>query len=176
MGGVSECVGEGIALGGFNCKSITDNNNNNCIIPDGTSCQLNEFRCANGKKCIDETKRCDHWNDCGDGDTSDEENCEFPPCSAGHFRCTNAICIPIKWLCDGHSDCADAIDEANCSMYSFQHAISSLIFSLSLFTATVSCPDTKFLCPVEKKCISRDKLCDEVADCSDGADEKDACC
>lgn len=86
---------------------------------DGTSCQLNEFRCANGKRCIDETKRCDHWNDCGDDDLSDEEKCEFPPCSAGHFRCTNAICIPIKWLCDGHSDCNDAIDEANCSKIVF---------------------------------------------------------
>lgn len=76
---------------------------------------MNEFRCANGKKCIEETKRCDHWSDCGDGDQSDEENCDFPPCASDQFRCTNAICIPAKWRCDGHSDCNDANDEANCS-------------------------------------------------------------
>ncbi|KAF7489353.1 hypothetical protein SSS_07649 [Sarcoptes scabiei] len=121
----------------------------------GTSCQLNEFRCASGKKCIDETKRCDHWNDCGDRDLSDEENCNFPPCAVDQFRCTNAICIPMKWHCDGHADCTDAIDEVNCTI--------------------VSCADDKFLCPIEKKCINRDKLCDGVQDCSDGADEKNAC-
>lgn len=78
---------------------------------------MNEFRCASGKKCIDETKRCDHWNDCGDRDLSDEENCNFPPCAVDQFRCTNAICIPMKWHCDGHADCTDAIDEVNCSNY-----------------------------------------------------------
>lgn len=123
---------------------------------DGTSCQLNEFRCANGKKCIDESKKCDHWNDCGDGDNSDEQNCDFPPCTSGQFRCTNAICIPNRWRCDGHADCTDAVDEANCTV--------------------VSCSENKFLCPLEKKCIGRDKLCDGASDCKDGADEKEACC
>ena len=42
--------------------------------------------------------------------------------------------------------------------------------------ALISCPDTKFLCPTEKQCISKDKLCDGHPDCKDGADEKDACC
>lgn len=42
--------------------------------------------------------------------------------------------------------------------------------------ALISCPDTKFLCPTEKQCISKDKLCDGNPDCKDGADEKDACC
>lgn len=125
-------------------------------VSDGTSCQLNEFRCANGKKCIDETKKCDHWNDCGDGDSSDESNCDFPACNSGQFRCSNAICIPMRWRCDGHSDCTDSVDEVNCTV--------------------VQCPATKFLCPVEKKCINRDKLCDGIMDCGDGADEKDACC
>lgn len=40
---------------------------------DTTKCRLNEFRCANGAKCIDESKKCDHWNDCGDN--SDEADC-----------------------------------------------------------------------------------------------------
>lgn len=31
------------------------------------------------------------------------------------------------------------------------------------------------MCPAEKQCISKDKLCDGVPDCKDGADEKDAC-
>lgn len=40
---------------------------------DGTACRLNEFRCRHGNKCIDESKKCDHWDDCGDN--SDEEGC-----------------------------------------------------------------------------------------------------
>ena len=42
--------------------------------------------------------------------------------------------------------------------------------------ALISCPDTRFLCPSEKKCIDKKLLCDEKKDCDDGADEKDACC
>jgi low density lipoprotein-related protein 2 len=138
--------------GYIDCRDESDEKDCNT---NGTSCQLNEFRCANGSKCIDETKKCDHWNDCGEGDSSDEQNCDFPPCHDGQFRCSNAICIPARWRCDGHSDCTDSSDEANCTM--------------------ISCPDTKFLCPSEKQCISRDKLCDGKQDCKDGADEKEAC-
>lgn len=39
----------------------------------GVACQLSEFRCASGSKCIDASLKCNHKNDCGDN--SDEHNC-----------------------------------------------------------------------------------------------------
>lgn len=39
----------------------------------GIACQLDQFRCANGLRCIDTTLKCNHKNDCGDN--SDEQNC-----------------------------------------------------------------------------------------------------
>ena len=79
------------------------------------ACQLNEFMCSKSGRCIDETKKCDHWDDCGDN--SDEKDCNFPACHEGQFRCTNGICIPFRWRCDGHADCTDQSDEANCSKF-----------------------------------------------------------
>lgn len=39
----------------------------------GVSCRLDQFRCAEGNKCIDATLKCNHRDDCGDN--SDEHNC-----------------------------------------------------------------------------------------------------
>ncbi|GIY65584.1 low-density lipoprotein receptor-related protein 2 [Caerostris extrusa] len=138
----------------YDCRDESDESDEHCK-SNTTKCRLNEFRCANGAKCIDESKKCDHWNDCGDN--SDEAECgKIPACNTGQFRCTNAICIPTRWRCDGHADCTDHSDETNCTL--------------------ISCPDSRFLCPSEKKCIDKKKkLCDGVRDCDDGADEKDAC-
>ncbi|RWS22675.1 low-density lipoprotein receptor-related protein 2-like protein, partial [Leptotrombidium deliense] len=136
--------------GYFDCRDESDEKDCN---HNSTACQLNEFRCVATGKCIDETKKCDHWDDCGDN--SDEKQCDFPACHEGQFRCSNAICIPLRWRCDGHADCTDHSDESNCTL--------------------ISCPETKFLCPLEKQCINKEKLCDGKQDCKDGADEKDAC-
>ncbi len=43
----------------------------------GVSCDLQEFRCENGEKCIAKYQKCNHRNECEDG--SDEKGCsEFP--------------------------------------------------------------------------------------------------
>uniref|UniRef100_A0A182SFA5 Uncharacterized protein n=1 Tax=Anopheles maculatus TaxID=74869 RepID=A0A182SFA5_9DIPT len=47
----------------------------------GTACRLDQFRCANGVRCIDTSLKCNHKNDCGDN--SDEVGCsKFRPCSS----------------------------------------------------------------------------------------------
>ena len=86
---------------------------------------------------------------------------DFPPCHHGQFRCTNALCIPSNFYCDGYHDCADESDEANCT--------------------AIACPDNKFLCPRggpkgTPKCILKSQLCDGNRDCEDGSDEETACC
>jgi len=54
--------------GYFDCRSGKDEDS--CP---GTSCRLDQFRCANGARCIDATLKCNHKNDCGDN--SDEAAC-----------------------------------------------------------------------------------------------------
>lgn len=124
----------------------------------GIACQLDQFRCASGLRCIETALKCNHKNDCGDN--SDEQNCNFPPCHGGQFRCANSLCIPANFHCDGYHDCSDESDEANCT--------------------AIACPDNNFLCPRggpdgKPKCIAKTKLCDGKRDCEDGTDEETAC-
>ncbi|KAF4524940.1 hypothetical protein B566_EDAN012696, partial [Ephemera danica] len=129
--------------GYFDCRSRKDEEG--CDATTGVACQLDQFRCANGARCIDASQKCNHRNDCGDN--SDEEGCNFPPCHLGQFRCANSLCIPSSFHCDGYKDCTDFSDEDNCT--------------------AVACP--------ENKCIARSQLCDNKRDCADGADEESAC-
>ena len=39
----------------------------------GIACELGEFRCKDGNKCIAKYQKCNHRNECDDA--SDEENC-----------------------------------------------------------------------------------------------------
>lgn len=85
----------------------------------------------------------------------------FPSCASDQFRCSNALCIPINFHCDGYKDCDDGSDEKSCQV-------------------TV-CPGNKFMCPKggpgsKPLCINRSQLCDGKKDCEDGADEEAACC
>lgn len=56
--------------GYFDCRSQKDEEG--CP---GTSCRLDQFRCADGKKCIDMTLKCNHKSDCADN--SDEQGCSM---------------------------------------------------------------------------------------------------
>ncbi|XP_043213018.1 low-density lipoprotein receptor-related protein-like, partial [Amphibalanus amphitrite] len=121
---------------------------------EGTSCELNQTRCKDGKRCIEKDQECNHRNDCADG--SDEVDCNFPACHEGQFRCGNGLCIPHRWKCDSSPDCADGSDEEDCQ--------------------AKDCPEGQFLCETEKKCMDNTVLCDTVIDCQGGFDEENKQC
>lgn len=45
--------------------------------------------------------------------------CQFTDhaCDVHEFRCEDGACIRTKFVCDGHEDCIDGLDEKDCSMY-----------------------------------------------------------
>nr|DBA16642.1 TPA: hypothetical protein GDO54_004016 [Pyxicephalus adspersus] len=103
-----------------------------------------QFTCKSGR-CIDKTRRCDGWNDCGD--SSDEAMCV---CSTQQFRCKSSqYCKPRFFLCDGVNDCGDGSDEQDCK-----------------------CPE-KFLKCRNGKCVPETQKCDKTDNCGDGTDESD---
>lgn len=59
--------------GYIDCRSGKDEDG--CI---GVACRLDQFRCANGNRCIDAALKCNHKNDCGD-------NSDEAACSKSHF-------------------------------------------------------------------------------------------
>ena len=53
---------------------------------------------------------------------------------SGDFRCSDGICIPVVWQCDGEKDCIDGLDEWEqlCSEYQvYLILISTISLSLS---------------------------------------------
>lgn len=57
--------------GYFDCRNKADEAD--CGPNHGTSCSLDQFRCAKGQRCVDQTAKCNHRDDCGDN--SDEKDC-----------------------------------------------------------------------------------------------------
>ena len=85
------------------------------ILSSVSTCKDNEFRCHDGKRCIDITWRCDGDSDCDDdsdemcdGETKGSQN----TCTLKEFHCAGSgTCIPATWRCDGAEDCEDGSDE-----------------------------------------------------------------
>jgi len=56
------------------------------------------------------------------GQSDDHRQALRVQCSPKHFICDRSMrCIPHYWRCDGHKDCWDRTDEANCTNVTCPH-------------------------------------------------------
>uniref|UniRef100_H2YAY4 EGF-like domain-containing protein n=1 Tax=Ciona savignyi TaxID=51511 RepID=H2YAY4_CIOSA len=98
-----------------------------CPIDDGKKYYL----ANNGKDCIEDVSVC----------------------NANQYTCSNGICRPLSWVCDGYTDCSDGADEAERTC------------------ADHTCESHRHRCP-NGRCIPISFVCDFDDDCGDGSDEQ----
>ncbi|XP_023233438.1 sortilin-related receptor-like [Centruroides sculpturatus] len=114
-------------------------NNRICVCPDG----------ANVQKLKDGSEKCL----CPGNYLMQPDGFCLPvhsTCSSEQFLCSNELCIPNLWKCDGDNDCGDLSDEVNCAL--------------------PSCSSNQFKCK-NNHCIPSSWVCDFENDCGDGSDE-----
>lgn len=115
-----------------------------------------EFQCQSDGNCVPAAWECDGHADCADG--SDEHHaCPPRTCPSSHLRCDNGNCVFRGWVCDGDNDCRDMSDERDCP------------------TPPFSCPSWQWQCPGHSVCVNLTRVCDNVPDCPNGADESPLC-
>ena len=97
-------------------RRYTNGKNDNHDFP-GILCDpVTEWKCADGRKCIDKRRRCDGYPDCADVSDEDQNVCPNRPCDEDwQFQCSDKKkCIDNRRRCDGHPDCLDKSDEMDC--------------------------------------------------------------
>lgn len=144
-----------------------------CCLP-----PADQFQCAHGKKCIEQSQVCDGMHQCQD--RSDELGCAKQIEGCAHQCDDNSRCIPNSFVCDGERDCWDGTDEANCGTLS----LLTILFVSQLFlyktdlwslhplsAADEECSATDFSC-TSGQCVSAKMRCDGHPDCRDRSDEE----
>ncbi|CAK8693025.1 unnamed protein product [Clavelina lepadiformis] len=95
------------------------------------------------------------------------------------FQCArclnNKIVIAPRQICDGVVDCPDLTDECVCFQY--QHKQTNQVCERVCYgfdsNECSQCGPGELLCPEDKVCLSKEKICDGVIDCPlSGLDEK----
>lgn len=125
------------------------------------------FICKSGHLLNGMEKVCDGHSDCFDGSDEIIDFCAHTFCPPEYFKCNYGACVHRSKKCNGIRDCVDASDEANCGR------------------KRNSCNPTEFNCGGDDDendtdsysfCIDSSKICDNVRDCANGADENKTIC
>ncbi|XP_028906986.1 CD320 antigen [Ornithorhynchus anatinus] len=90
-------------------------------------------------------------------------------CSPTEYRCSTGVCIPLEWRCDGDTDCRDGADEVQCWSQPCRRG------ELRCYQPACRNGSTEPSC-LAPVCLAKERFCDGVPDCPDGADEHGELC
>ncbi|XP_068223129.1 low-density lipoprotein receptor-related protein 1 isoform X3 [Palaemon carinicauda] len=99
-------------------------------------------RCSPGRMILPDGRRC---------------AVRVANCSADQFECSNGICIPYIYSCDGEPECSDESDEDE------------------TYCVSRTCKEGYFGCG-NGQCVPQEKVCDQKIECQNLNDEKNCNC